>query len=271
MGGCVSIVENDGAGIYWDELGCGEPLVLINGLGTTSHFWHRSRPVFAAAYRTIALDNRGVGQSDAPPGIYSISLMASDALAVLNAAGIEEAHVFGVSMGGMIAQELALQHPRRVRSLILGCTSAGDPMGPHAVQPAPDALYMLMRQDLTPAQADEAAVPYLYHAATARERIDEDMAAREKWRPTAQGYIGQLQGVSGWDAYGRLAEIAAPTLLIHGEADRLIPPANARILASRIAGSKLVLLAEAGHIFWTDQPGATHAAILAFLGSLPRR
>ena len=267
----MSIVENDGAGIYWDQLGCGEPLLLINGLGTTSHFWHRSRPVLAAAYRTIAMDNRGVGQSGVPPGVYSISLMASDAIAVLNAAGIEDAHIFGVSMGGMIAQELALQHPRRVRSLILGCTSASDPVGPHAVQPTPEALHMLVRQDLTPAEDDEAAVPFLYHAATARERIDEDMAVRTKWRPTAQGYMGQLQGVSGWDAYGRLAEIAAPTLLIHGEADRLIPPANARIIAKRIPSSKLVLLPDAGHIFWTDQPSAAHAAILAFLSSLPRR
>jgi len=267
----VSFIKNGGANIYWDELGGGAPLLLINGLGTTSHFWHRSRPVFSGGYRTIALDNRGVGQSDAPPGVYSISLMASDAIAVLNAAGIEAAHVFGVSLGSMIAQGLALQHPRRVRSLILGCTSAGDLVGPHAVQPAPEALQLLMRQDLTPAESDEAFIPFLYDVATARERIDEDMDVRMKWRPTAQGYTGQLQGVSGWDAYSRLAEIAAPTLLIHGEADRLIPPANARIIANRIAGAKLVLLPDAGHVFWTDQPGAAHAAILAFLTDLPGR
>ena len=100
------------------------------GLSYPAYMWHRSRPVLAKSYRTIALDNRGVGQSDAPPGVYPIALMASDAAAVLDAAGIESAHVFGASMGGMIAQEFALQYPNRVRSLILACTAAG---GPHAV------------------------------------------------------------------------------------------------------------------------------------------
>jgi 3-oxoadipate enol-lactonase len=115
----MPFVENKSAKLYWDEQGSGEPLLLIMGLSYPSNMWHRSRPILAERFRTIALDNRGVGQSDAPPGVYSIRLMASDAAAVLDAAGIESAHVFGVSMGGMIAQEFALQYPRRVRSLIL--------------------------------------------------------------------------------------------------------------------------------------------------------
>ena len=97
------------------------------GLGYPSAMWHRTRPELSAFYRTIALDNRGAGQSDVPPGPYSIALMASDAAAVLDAAGVPSAHVFGVSMGGMIAQEFALQYPQRVQSLILGCTAAGGP------------------------------------------------------------------------------------------------------------------------------------------------
>jgi 3-oxoadipate enol-lactonase len=123
----MPFVENQGAKIYWDEQGSGDPLLLIMGLSYPSYMWHRSRPMLAQRYRTIALDNRGVGQSDAPAGVYSIALMASDAAAVLDAAGVESAHVFGVSMGGMIAQEFALQYPERVRSLILGCTTAGSP------------------------------------------------------------------------------------------------------------------------------------------------
>src|SRR5208337_2563307 len=107
----MPFVDNQGARIYWGEQGSGEPLVLISGLGTTSRAWYRSRPVFAKSYRTLALDNRGVGSSDVPPGVYSISLMASDVIAVLDAAGVADAHVFGASMGGMIAQELALQYP----------------------------------------------------------------------------------------------------------------------------------------------------------------
>ena len=121
----MSFVENQGAKIYWDEEGPGEPLLLIMGLSYPSYMWHRTRPVLAKRHRTIALDNRGVGQSDAPPGAYSIALMASDAAAVLDAARVQSAHVFGVSMGGMIAQEFALQYPDRVLSLILGCTASG--------------------------------------------------------------------------------------------------------------------------------------------------
>ena len=94
----MPFVENQGAKLYWDEQGSGEPLLLIMGLSYPSYMWHRSRPVLANSYRTIALDNRGVGQSDVTPGIYSIALMASDAAAVLHAAGVESAHVFGVSM-----------------------------------------------------------------------------------------------------------------------------------------------------------------------------
>jgi len=260
----MSFVENQGAKIYWDEQGSGEPLLLIMGLSYPSYMWHRSRPVLAQRYRTIALDNRGAGQSDAPPGVYSIVFMASDAAAVLDAAGVESAHVFGVSMGGMIGQEFALQYPKRVRSLILGCTAAG---GPHAAKAEPAALQTLMRQDMTPEESKEAIIPFIYDAATPRERIDEDMAIRMKWYPSPQGYGGQLQGIFGWEAYSRIAQITAPTLIIHGETDRLIPPANASLIAERIPGAKLKLIPHASHIFETDQPGTAHHAILEFLAA----
>jgi 3-oxoadipate enol-lactonase len=262
--GRVSFVENEGARIYWDEQGAGEPLLLIMGLSYPSYMWHRTRPLLAKSYRTIAFDNRGIGQSDVPAGVYPIALMASDAVAALNAAGVERAHVFGTSMGGMIAQEFALQYPKRVRSLILGCTSPG---GPHAAPTEPAALQALMRRGIAPEEAKEAIIPFLYHPATSRERIDEDMAIRMKWYPIPQGYAGQLYGIFGWEAYNRLAQIAAPTLVIHGEADGLIPVANARLLAEKIPGAKLVLIPDASHIFETDQPGKAHRAILEFLSA----
>jgi 3-oxoadipate enol-lactonase len=260
----MSLARNKGARIYWDEQGSGEPLLLIMGLSYPSYMWHRSRPVFRKSYRTIALDNRGVGQSDVPPGVYSIALMASDAAAVLDAAGIESAHVFGASMGGMIAQEFALQYPHRVRSLILGSTAAG---GPHAVRAQPEALEALLRRDVTPEESKEAIIPFIYDPGTPRERIDEDMVIRMKWYPTPQGYMGQLQGILGWEASSRLAQITAPTLVIHGESDRLVPPANAGLIAERIPGAKLVLIPHASHIFATDQPAAAHHAILEFLAA----
>ena len=146
----MPFADNQGTKIYWDkqgtdeqgtdEQGTGAPVLLVMGLGYPSSMWHRTRPVLSASYRTIAFDNRGVGRSDVPPGPYSIAVMASDAAAVLDASGIPTAHVFGVSMGGMIAQEFALQYPSRVQSLILGCTAAG---GPNAHRAEPAALEML--------------------------------------------------------------------------------------------------------------------------------
>jgi 3-oxoadipate enol-lactonase len=260
----MPFVENQGAKIYWDEQGSGEPILLIMGLSYPSYMWHRSRPVLAQRYRTIAFDNRGVGQSDVPPGAYSMALMASDAAAVLDAAGVRDAHVFGVSMGGMIAQEFALQYPERVRSLVLACTASG---GPHAVRADATAMQVLMRQGMTPEEASAAIIPFIYHPATPRERIDEDMAIRMKWYPTPQGYFGQLQGILAWEAYSRLAQITAPTLVVHGEMDLLVPCANARLIAERIPGAKLILIPNASHIFETDQPGAANPTILEFLAA----
>jgi len=259
----MALVENAGARIYWDEEGSGEPILLIMGLGVTSHLWHRTRPVLAERFWTLALDNRGVGRSDVTCGPYSISLMAADAAAVLDAAGVESAHIFGVSMGGMIAQELALQYRKRVRSLILGCTSAG---GPTAVRAEPEATQMLMsRGEMTTEQALEAPVPFIYHSATSRERIDEDVAIRRRWFPRREAYSAQLQGILAWESYSRLSEIDVRTLVIHGEYDRLVPPGNAKLIAERIPGAKLVMIPHASHIFATDQPDRTHEAILSFL------
>jgi 3-oxoadipate enol-lactonase len=259
----MAFVENQGARIYWDEQGQGEPVLLIMGLAYPSQMWYRTRPLLTLRYRTLALDNRGIGRSDIPPGPYPIALMASDAAAVLDAAGIESAHVFGVSMGGMIVQEFALQYPARLRSLILGCTAAG---GPTAVRAEQDAIQMLMsRAKMSPEQAAEAAVPFIYDPATPRERIDEDLGIRRPWFPSPEGYTAQLQGILGWEAYSRLGQIVAPTLVIHGESDRLIPPGNASLIAERIPGAKLVMIPRASHLFFSDQPEVAHRAVMDFL------
>jgi 3-oxoadipate enol-lactonase len=259
----MAFVENQGARIYWDDQGHGPPVLLIMGLSYPSCMWHRTRPILAAHYRTIALDNRGIGKSDVPAGPYPILLMASDAAAVLDAAGIESAHLFGVSMGGMIAQEFALQHPARVRSLILGCTAAG---GPTAVRAEPEAVQMLMTRDkMSPEQAAEAPVRFIYDSTTPRERIDEDIAIRRPWFPRPEAYTAQLQGILAWEAYSRLSRIAVPTLVIHGESDRLVPPGNGKLIAERIPGAKLVMIPHASHLFLTDQTEVSNHAILQFL------
>jgi 3-oxoadipate enol-lactonase len=258
----MPLVENQGTKIYWDEQGQGAPVLLIMGLGYTSAMWHRTRPLLAQHFRTIAFDNRGVGLSNVPPGPYSIATMASDAAAVLDAAGIARAHVFGVSMGGLIAQEFALQYPARTRSLILGCTSPG---GPSAVRAENKVADVLMARGMTLEQAREAILPYIYDAATPREKIEQDVSLRQSWLPSPEGYMAQLQGILAWEGYSRIAQITAPTLVIHGKSDALVPPGNGELIAGRIPGARLVLLEHASHLFLTDQTQAAHKEILEFL------
>ena len=264
----MAFATNQGAKISWDEQGHGAPILLIMGLGYASCMWHRVRPALAHQYRTLAFDNRGVGLSDVPTGPYSIATMAADAAAVLDAAGIANAHVFGVSMGGMIAQEFALQFPARTRSLILGCTSPG---GPFAIRAESKVIDILRGRDMTPEQARTAIIPYIYDASTQQVLIDEDINLRRTWLPSPQGYTAQLDAIRAWEAYSRIGQITAPTLIIHGRSDSLIPAGNAELIARRIPGAKLVVLEHASHMFLTDQTVAALKEILAFLFSLQDR
>ena len=256
----------DGIRLYWKEEGRGEPLLLIMGLGATLAWWNRLLPSLTPRFRTIVFDNRGVGKSDVPPGPYTIPLMADDALAVLDAAGVESAHVVGLSMGGYIAQELALANPGRVRSLVLGCTSCG---GAEAVRAAPEVASALAARAKVPREdAMWGMVPYTFDASTPRERIAQDLAMRMRSAVGNDGYFAQFQAVRSWaGSHGRLSAIAAPTLVIHGETDQLVPPENGRILAQTIPGARLVMLPHASHIFLTDQLEPARDAILAFLES----
>ncbi|HEY2905813.1 MAG TPA: alpha/beta fold hydrolase [Vicinamibacterales bacterium] len=257
-------VDVDGTPIYWDERGRGEPLLLIMGLGAPSDSWHRVAPVLAEHYRVILFDNRGVGRSGVPPGPYAIATMAADAAAVLDAAGVESAHVFGASMGGYIAQELMLGHPTRVRSLILGCTSCG---GRDAVIAANEVRSTLAAVATMPReQGRRAMAPFIYAPDTSAARIQEDLAITLAATFSAEGYVAQLQGIRAWPGtFSRLKGILVPTLVIHGECDALVPPENGRILAREIPGARLVMLPSASHLFMTDQPEPSMAAVRSFL------
>ena len=257
-------VTHAGARIWWEEQGAGDPLLLIMGLGATLEWWNRLTPSLTPRYRTIRFDNRGVGKSDVPAGPYSIPLMADDALAVIDAAGVTSAHVVGLSMGGYIAQELALRHPGRVRSLVLGCTSCG---GRDAVRAAPEVASALAARAKVPQHdAMWGMVPYTFDASTPRERIAQDLAMRMRSAVSNAGYFAQLDAVRAWGgALGRLSAIAVPTLVMHGENDQLVPPENGRILARAIANARLVMLPHASHIFLTDQLEPARDAILTFL------
>ena len=262
----MSDALNAGTRIYWEEHGHGDPVLLIMGLGATLDLWHRVTPMLSRTYRTILFDNRGAGRSDAPPGPYTIPQMADDALAVLDAAGAPTARVFGASMGGMIAQELALNHPERVRALILGCTAPGGKAAVLADREVGAAL--ASRVTLPPHQAARVMVPYTYDASTPRERVEEDVAIRERTAIGNDAFNAQYQAIRSWPGtIDRLGALAMPVLVIHGETDRLVPPENGRILARAIPHSKLVMIPNASHIFFTDQPEASKAAILSFLAS----
>ena len=258
------LMRDDGVKIYWEEHGAGDPLLLIMGLGATLEWWRRLIPVLSPHYRTIVYDNRGVGRSDVPPGPYAIPQMADDATAVLDAAGVASAHVFGASMGGMIAQELALNHPARVHSLILGCTACG---GTHVVTASREVGAALnARKTMTREEAMWVMAPYIFDAGTPRERVAEDIAVRLGATVSNDGYFAQLAGIRAWSGtHDRLAGLTMPVLVVHGETDQLVPAENGRIIAKAIPGSRLVMLSRASHIFWTDQPEATKAALLAFL------
>jgi pimeloyl-ACP methyl ester carboxylesterase len=260
----VPYVTNRGVNLYWDERGSGPPVLLIMGLSFTHDMWFRVLPFLSRHYRTIFFDNRGMGRSDVPKGPYRMRLMAQDAAAVLDAAGVPAAHIIGASMGGMIAQELALRHPHRVLSLLLGCTSYGGllarwPSFSHAPRNLPLGENARMSRE-------QALIPLLYSPSTAMELIEEDLRVRSGCSWSYRGFWGQFGGILMWNSYWRLPRIKAPTLVVHGADDKLVPPVNGRVVAKRIPGARFELLPKAGHILVTDQLEACVGLMLEFLG-----
>ncbi len=252
---------HQGVRIYWEEHGEGAPVLLIMGLSFAHEMWFRMLPGLARQYRVILFDNRGIGRSDVPPGPYSIRQMAADAAAVLDAAGVPSAQVLGASMGGMIAQELALSFPSRVRSLLLGCTSHG---GILAHWPRFSRLGGLPTS-VAGQERQLSLVPLLYAASTPRERILEDIQVQCGCCCTRKGCLNQFAGILVWSSYFRLHRISVPALVAHGAEDCLIPPQNGRVVASRIPGARFQLIPRAGHIVMTDQPEVCLDLALDFL------
>ena len=258
--------STDGTRIHYEKHGAGEPVLLIMGLGSNASGWHRTVPWLAERYQAIVFDNRGTGRSDVPEGAYSITQLAADAAAVLDAAGHETAHVMGASLGGMIAQRLALEQPERLRSLVLVCTTPG---GAHAVSASQEVMAALLAGGENPAQVYRRNAWFLFGEETRGrhpERIEEDIAERTRIPTTPAGYFGQVMAAGAHDTWDELPSIATPTLVLHGEADILIPPENGRLLADRIPGAELVLVPGAGHMLQTDAIETVRDSVLGFLG-----
>lgn len=241
--------------LHWEAHGEGPPVLLIMGLGLSGGAWWRTVPVLSRRFQTITFDNRGVGRSKSLTYSYTTEAMADDAVSVLDSAGIDRACVYGISLGGMVAQQLALRHPRRVVSLVLGATHAG---GPRAVAPEREVLdFFRRRPDLPQEEAAWASVPYNYGPVCRRRhasRIAEDVAQRLAHPFPADAYRAQLYAAGLHNCLGQLSRVRVPTMIVHGRHDRLIPVANAELIASRMPHARLEILEHSGHLYPTEQP-----------------
>jgi len=260
-----TVQRPDGAAIAWSSDGdeSAPPVLLVMGLAYPAAMWWRLVPALSERYRVLRVDNRGAGLTgDVPGGPYTVETMAADCLAVLDEAGVERAQVVGISMGGLISQEIALTAPERVSSLCLVATHAGTA---HAVWDA-EALAMLgNRGEMTVQEAAEMSLPFNYAPGTPRERIEEDWAVRFPLAASPTGYLNQLAGASAWSGLERLPSLQMPTLVLHGEVDRLVPADNGRMLAKAIPGAELTIVPDANHILMTDQPEQVEKALLDWL------
>lgn len=276
----MPIAKIDSIDLYYEEHGSGDPLLLIMGLAADSVAWLFQVPEFSKHYRTIIFDNRGVGRSSKPPGPYSIHQMADDTAGLLQHLAIARTHVVGVSMGGMIAQELTLRHPKRVRSLVLACT-----------YPEPDPEIERQRQFMLhqlggtitssgEMETDLKAVdPLTFFRHLLPSVFNPDYLERElpnlikifggalQYGFSMEAIVGQVAAVMSHKATHRLHQIKVPTLVITGDADRLVPPANSEILAKHIPGAKLVKVPGGSHGFNFETPDLFNREVLDFLAT----
>ena len=235
--------------LYYEVHGDGAPLLLISGLGGGSWSWYGQIPFFSPRYRTIVFDNRGAGKSSVPRGPYTIAGMAQDTLDLLDHLQADQALVAGLSMGGMIAQELALLAPERIRALVLGCTHCG---GALHVSASGNVLQAFLQNDgLSREEILRKNASLFFSEAfrlTRLKAIDRYIQVQltSPIRPP-HAFEAQVEAIRTFDRCSRLHRIAAPTLVITGTEDALIPAANARILANRIPHARLHEIPGAGH------------------------
>ena len=276
----MSIAKVGSVELYYEEHGTGDPLLLIMGLAADSQAWMFQIPDFAKNYRVIAFDNRGVGRSSKPAGPYTIHEMADDTVGLLDELKIEKAHVVGVSMGGMIAQELVLRNPERVRALVLACT-----------YPEPDADIERARtftveqfggsvdasggihvdlKALNPMMFLQQLLPNVFNQSFIEKELPKLMqvfSGALQYGFSMEAILGQVGAVMTHKATDRLHRIASPTLVITGDADRLVPPASSDVLAREIPNAKLVKIPGGSHGFNFETPDVFNREVLEFLKS----
>ena len=256
----TEFVDNSGVRIAWEQDGSGDPLLLVMGHRWSRRMWHPVVAELQQRFRVITFDNRGSGQSDAPRAGYSLADMTGDAVRVLDAAGVEKAHVFGVSLGGVIAQDLAINHGQRVDRLVLGCTGAITAermrLGPlrQLTYFLPDAL------------VNAAGRSLLYGQFRTTPAIRRDLAVLAGETTTRHGLLGQAHAVSGHAVdIAALRALPHPTLVLHGAKDKVVPVAWGQELAELIPASQLEVFATAGHNFMPTHADDVTRSLCTFL------
>lgn len=263
------LVAGDGVEIHYEAFGRsdGEPLLLIQGLGTDSRGWAFQRLAFGRRFRCVAVDNRGVGGSGRPPGPYSLLDMAEDALAALDAEGIDTAHVMGASMGGVIAQIIGVLHPERARSLVLTCTACRHhPWRLELLQGWADAV-----ADRGMSALGDDALEWLVGPRLRRRfGLWLNLLARIVLQQPPGPFIAQVQAIldAPDDLRFELGSIAVPTLVLTGSQDALTPVGDAEELAELIPGARLEVLPRAAHGLMVEAPNAFNEIVLSFLAEL---
>jgi pimeloyl-ACP methyl ester carboxylesterase len=248
-------VDAGGTELYYERAGEGEPMLLIQGMSATHLAWGRPfLSLLESSFDCIVFDNRGMGRSGQAELPFTVTDMAADAAALLDALGIEAAHVVGISMGGTIAQELALAHPERIRTLTLGATFCG---GPEGSLMAPEDLQMLGAAYASGEPEQVFRAMWEINISPTHRSDDSNFAAFREMGgalPAPRPVVAQqMQACAEHDTSGRLHEIDLPTLVIHGTADRLIDVANGKLVA-RLIPAPIELLEDVGHMFWWEQP-----------------
>ncbi len=261
----------NGIELYYETHGEGQPLVLISGIGYSLWQWHRMIPFLEKHFRVIAFDNRGAGQSDKPAGPYSAQMLAADTAGLLDALGIEKAIIMGHSMGGFIAQAMALDFPSKVAKLILCSTNFG---GPRAIPVTPEAMKVL--SDVTSDPLTRFRNGLVVSTAPGwAEKNPQVLDEWIKWRVAnpvdpapyqAQMAVGLSLIPEAAAFESKLPRVEAPTLILFGAHDKVVPPENADLLAKQIANSKVVIFPDAGHFFPIEIPEAASRAIVEFAG-----
>src|SRR5579863_8315132 len=265
-GGLMQRSRINGVELAYELRGAGEPLVMIHGAQGDQTMFAGLAAALAPSYQVLTFDQRGSGLSEKPDMDYSIAMLADDTAALMDHLAISSAHIIGVSMGGMIAQEFALRHPHKVRSLVLGCTTPG---GPKAIRLGGEALSSAYStRPMTPEERGKALAEAAFtkgYVARHPEIIASMIEARRNRPIDSAAFPHRMKAAMEHDTFDRLGKIRCPTLVITGKDDALISWQNSRILAERIKGAEQVILEPAGHCFWMEQPKQSHDVIAGFV------